>query len=70
MHTGRVKWFSDSKGYGFIGVDGSEKDVFVHYTDIDMNGFKSLTVGQVVQFEIVEGPRGPHATKVSVLRSG
>lgn len=60
---GKVKWFSPQKGYGFIaGEDG--KDVFVHYTAIQEKGFKSLAPGQEVEFEVVEGPRGPQAANV------
>ncbi len=61
--TGRVKWFNDSKGYGFIEQEGG-RDVFVHYTAIQGDGFKSLTEGQKVEFEITEGAKGPQATKV------
>ena len=61
--TGRVKWFNDSKGYGFIEQEG-ERDIFVHYTAIEGEGFKSLAEGQKVEFEIIEGTKGPQATKV------
>ena len=61
--TGRVKWFNDSKGYGFIEQEGG-RDIFVHYTAIQGDGFKSLTEGQKVEFEIIEGTKGPQATKV------
>ena len=61
--TGRVKWFNDSKGYGFIEQEGG-KDIFVHYTAIQGDGFKSLAEGQKVEFEITEGAKGPQATKV------
>ncbi|MBI5967223.1 MAG: cold-shock protein [Deltaproteobacteria bacterium] len=64
--TGRVKWFNDSKGYGFIEQDGG-KDIFVHYTAIQGEGFKSLAEGQKVEFEIIEGPKGPQATNVVKL---
>jgi CspA family cold shock protein len=62
--TGRVKWFNDSKGYGFIEQEGG-RDIFVHYTAIEGEGFKSLTEGQKVEFEIIEGTKGPQATKVA-----
>ena len=63
MSTGTVKWFNNSKGYGFITVDdGSE--AFVHYGDIEGDGFKSLEEGQAVECEITEGPKGPKAIKV------
>jgi CspA family cold shock protein len=61
--TGRVKWFNDSKGYGFIEQEGG-RDIFVHYTAIEGEGFKSLAEGQKVEFEIIEGTKGPQATKV------
>ncbi len=64
--TGRVKWFNDSKGYGFIEQEGG-RDIFVHYTAIQGDGFKSLTEGQKVEFEITEGTKGPQATKVIKL---
>ncbi len=61
--TGRVKWFNDSKGYGFIEQEGG-RDIFVHYTAIEGDGFKSLAEGQKVEFEVIEGTKGPQATKV------
>jgi CspA family cold shock protein len=64
--TGRVKWFNDAKGYGFIEQEGGQ-DIFVHYTAIAGEGFKSLTEGQKVEFEIIEGAKGPQATKVTKL---
>ncbi|HWL24002.1 MAG TPA: cold-shock protein [Ureibacillus sp.] len=66
MHEGTVKWFCDDQGYGFIEtLDG--EDVFVHFTGISGEGFRSLRDGQKVSFEIVEGIRGPQATCVSTL---
>ena len=61
--TGRVKWFNDAKGYGFIEQEGG-RDIFVHYTAIVGEGFKSLMEGQRVEFEIIEGAKGPQATRV------
>lgn len=67
MENGTVKWFSDEKGYGFIEYNETE-DIFVHFTGIvNEDGFKSLTGGQLVSFEILEGNRGPQATNVIVL---
>ncbi len=61
--SGKVKWFNDSKGYGFIEQEGG-RDIFVHYTAIEGDGFKSLAEGQKVEFEITEGAKGPQATNV------
>lgn len=63
---GKVKWFNESKGYGFIQQDNGA-DVFVHYSSIKADGFKTLAEGQRVQFEIVEGDRGPKAVNVVKL---
>jgi CspA family cold shock protein len=60
---GTVKWFNESKGYGFISPEEG-KDVFVHFSEIRMEGFKTLAEGQVVQFEVTNGPKGPQATNV------
>ncbi len=60
---GRVKWFNNTKGYGFIGRDGGP-DVFVHYSAIQMDGFKTLQEGELVEFEVVQGQKGPQADKV------
>jgi len=61
---GKVKWFNNTKGYGFIGQDGGP-DVFVHYTAIEMDGFKTLQEGDTVEFEVVQGQKGPQADKVT-----
>jgi len=63
MVTGTVKWFNAEKGYGFISVDGG-KDVFVHYSAIQQEGFRSLQEGQQVQFDVVDGKKGPQAANV------
>lgn len=68
MAIGLVKWFNDAKGYGFIQQDGSEKDVFVHYTAIQGDGFKTLAEGQKVEFELIDGPKGPQAANVSKVQ--
>ena len=67
MAEGIVKWFNDSKGFGFITPDEGEKDCFVHYSAIQGDGFKSLAEGDRVQFEIGEGPKGPAAENVTRL---
>ncbi len=64
MATGMVKWFNDAKGFGFITADGVDRDVFVHYTAIAGDGFKSLAEGQKVDFELIDGPKGPQASNV------
>jgi CspA family cold shock protein len=65
--TGTVKWFSDAKGYGFIQPDDGGKDVFVHHSNILGEGFKTLTEGTKVEFEIREGQKGPEAANVAAL---
>jgi len=64
MAQGTVKWFNAEKGFGFISVDGGGPDVFVHFSAIMADGYKSLDEGQNVQFEIVQGQKGPQADKV------
>jgi len=66
MATGTVKWFNDAKGFGFLSREGGP-DVFVHHSEIRAEGFKSLTEGQKVQFEVVDSPKGPRATNVTAL---
>ncbi|HJO37269.1 MAG: cold-shock protein [Vicinamibacterales bacterium] len=65
--SGTVKWFNDSKGFGFLTRDDGEKDVFVHHSAIQGEGFKSLTEGQRVEFEVVQGQKGPAAENVVKL---
>ncbi len=64
MPTGTVKWFNNAKGYGFILPDQGGEDLFVHYTSIEMDGYKTLKAGQVVSFDIVKGGKGLHATNI------
>ncbi|KPJ63307.1 cold-shock protein [candidate division KD3-62 bacterium DG_56] len=67
MATGKVKWFNAQKGYGFISPDEGERDVFVHYSAISAAGFKTLEEGQSVQFDLVDGQKGPQAANVQIL---
>ena len=67
MNKGTVKWFNNQKGYGFIS-DEQGNDVFVHYSGLNMDGFKSLEEGATVEFEVVEGAIGPQATNVTVVQ--
>jgi CspA family cold shock protein len=67
MATGTVKWFNDDKGYGFITQDDGGKDVFVNHSAISGEGFKSLTEGAKVEYEVEDGPKGPQARGVSVV---
>jgi len=64
MATGTVKWFNESKGFGFISPDDGSKDVFVHFSAIADEGFRTLTEGQKVSFEVEDGPKGPQAANV------
>ncbi|MEJ2631452.1 MAG: cold-shock protein [Acidihalobacter sp.] len=64
MLTGTVKWFNDAKGYGFIAPADGGSDVFVHFTSIQAEGFRSLDEGQNVAFEVIQGPKGPQASNV------
>ncbi|MFJ1573132.1 Cold shock-like protein CspD [Pseudomonas fluorescens] len=65
MTSGKVKWFNNAKGYGFINEDGKTEDLFAHYSAIVMDGYKTLKAGQLVKFEIIQGPKGLHAVNIS-----
>ena len=67
MTQGTIKWFSDQKGYGFITPEGGKKDVFVHFSALQGEGFKSLAEGQLVSFDITDGPKGEQAANVVKL---
>jgi CspA family cold shock protein len=67
MPTGKVKWFNDSKGFGFITPDGGGEDLFAHHTAIQMNGFKTLKENQKVEFEVRKGPKGLQAADIKPL---
>ena len=64
MAKGTVKWFNDAKGFGFITPDDGSKDLFAHHSSIQMSGFKSLKENQAVQFDVVNGPKGPAASNI------
>nr|WP_305729496.1 MULTISPECIES: cold shock domain-containing protein CspD [Pseudomonas] len=64
MASGKVKWFNNAKGYGFINEDGKTEDLFAHYSAIQMDGYKTLKAGQPVSFEIIQGPKGLHAVNI------
>lgn len=64
MLSGKVKWFNNAKGYGFIVAEGGDEDLFAHYSAIQMDGYRTLKAGQAVMFEILQGPKGLHATNI------
>lgn len=66
MATGSVKWFNDSKGFGFITPEGGGEDLFAHFSAIQSNGFKTLTEGQRVNFDITTGPKGKQASNIQI----
>lgn len=65
LKKGTVKWFNNSKGYGFVVADNSTEELFAHYSAIQIDGYKSLKAGQAVQFEIRQGPKGMNAVNIS-----
>lgn len=65
MASGKVKWFNNAKGYGFINEEGKDEDLFAHYSAIQMDGYKTLKAGQAVTFELVQGPKGTHAVNIN-----
>ena len=67
MLSGKVKWFNNAKGYGFIVADGRDEDLFAHYSAIQMDGYKTLKAGQAVSFDILQGPKGLHAVNISAI---
>ena len=67
--SGKVKWFNNAKGYGFVNEDGKTEDLFAHYSAIIMDGYKTLKAGQVVSFEIIQGPKGLHAVKIEPVKA-
>ena len=64
MAIGKVKWFNNAKGYGFVLPDSGDEDLFIHYSAIQMDGYKTLKAGQEIQFDVVEGPKGMHAVNI------
>ena len=64
MASGKVKWFNNAKGYGFINEEGKDEDLFAHYSAIQMDGYKTLKAGQAVTFELLQGPKGKHAVNI------
>jgi cold shock protein len=64
MPKGTVKWFNDAKGYGFLRIDGQDDDIFVHYSAVKAEGFRSLSEGEAVEFDVVQGPKGMKAENV------
>lgn len=69
MLSGKVKWFNNAKGYGFIVADGRDEDLFAHYSAIQMDGYRTLKAGQPVHFEILQGPKGLHAVNIRSITS-
>ena len=69
MATGKVKWFNNAKGYGFVIAEAGGEDLFVHYSSIQMDGYKTLKAGQDVEFDIEQGPKGLHAVNIRSFES-
>ena len=67
MGTGTVKWFNNAKGYGFVTPDMGDQDIFIHFSAITMDGYKTLKEGQKVEFELEEGPKGLHAANLQFV---
>ncbi|MFC3151604.1 cold shock domain-containing protein CspD [Litoribrevibacter euphylliae] len=70
MATGKVKWFNNAKGYGFIVSDSHDEDLFAHYSSIQMDGYKTLKAGQEVEFDTTPGDKGLHATNIRGIEGG
>ena len=70
MTTGKVKWFNNAKGYGFVLAECADEDLFVHHSSIEMTGYRTLRAGQEVSFDIQQGPKGLHAVNVRPLDDG
>lgn len=70
MAKGVVKWFNNAKGYGFVTPDNTDQDIFVHFSAIEMDGYKTLKEGQRVEFDIHEGPKGLHAQNLHGIMAG
>lgn len=64
MQNGKVKWFNNAKGYGFVVAEGKDEDLFAHYSAIQMDGYRTLKAGQPVKFDIIQGPKGLHAVNI------
>jgi len=67
MAIGTVKWFNNAKGYGFILSEGVGEDLFAHYSSIQMDGYKTLKAGQLVSYDLIQGPKGLHATNIAAV---
>ena len=67
--SGKVKWFNNAKGYGFVNEEGKTEDLFAHYSAIIMEGYKTLKAGQAVSFDIIQGPKGLHAVNIDAVKT-